>query len=149
MPASAFNASTLRKRAKTCRECQAAYQRRWYEVNREVQKERARRLGERHRASVADLLRDLKSRPCMDCGRRFPPQVMDFDHVRGVKVLNVSKFASRKLSLERLLEEVAKCDLVCANCHRIRTARRLEEAGKNVYWKTPERDEPGASAPGS
>lgn len=66
-------------------------------------------------------LNSLKSAPCMDCGGVFPPECMDFDHVRGVKFFNISNICR---SMESLLHEIAKCDLVCANCHRIRTAKR-------------------------
>lgn len=64
----------------------------------------------------------LKNHPCADCGVRFPPIVMDFDHVRGEKKLSVSLAASRKKEI--ILEEAKKCDVVCSNCHRIRTAKR-------------------------
>ena len=68
------------------------------------------------------LVLDIKKTPCMDCGKRYPPEVMEFDHIptRGTKELNVST-ASYKVSTKRLLKEIEKCDLVCANCHRIRT----------------------------
>ena len=61
----------------------------------------------------------LKSGPCTDCGKIFPPECMDFDHVRGQKLGNISK-----MSLKRALEEVWKCELVCATCHRQRTLER-------------------------
>jgi len=63
----------------------------------------------------------------MDCGGRFPPECMDFDHVRGDKDFNVSHVAKAVKNFDLLRAEIAKCDLVCANCHRIRTrSRRLE-----------------------
>jgi len=61
----------------------------------------------------------LKSQPCMDCGQSYPPVAMDFDHVRGVKVSDVGLMSQRAWST--VLVEIEKCDLVCANCHRIRT----------------------------
>ena len=64
----------------------------------------------------------LKQEPCMDCGFKFPPVAMDFDHVRGVKVATVSQMNS--FSWSRVILELDKCDLVCANCHRIRTQSR-------------------------
>lgn len=64
-----------------------------------------------------------ESNPCADCGRFFPAHVMDLDHVRGVKFRSVSKMGT--YSETRLLEELAKCDLVCANCHRVRTHARF------------------------
>lgn len=68
------------------------------------------------------LIADLKDKPCADCKGRFPSYVMDFDHVRGEKETNVSAMVGCKM--ERLLDEVGKCDVVCANCHRIRTYER-------------------------
>lgn len=64
----------------------------------------------------------LKVGPCCDCGGTFPSECMDFDHVRGEKVRNVALM--RTCSNVTFLAEVAKCDLVCANCHRIRTKKR-------------------------
>ena len=65
----------------------------------------------------------LKQDSCMDCGFKFPPVAMDFDHVRGIKVATISQM--RLFSWSRVLLELAKCDLVCANCHRIRTSNRV------------------------
>ena len=70
------------------------------------------------------LLLEAKSKPCMDCGRTYPHYVMDFDHVRGTKDMNVSAGARNGWSPERLQTEIGKCELVCANCHRIRTFTR-------------------------
>jgi len=58
----------------------------------------------------------LKNKPCHDCGQKYPPYVMDFDHRENKKRL-VSKMGTFK----GMLAEAAKCDVVCANCHRIRT----------------------------
>lgn len=49
---------------------------------------------------------------------------MDFDHVRGEKFANVSKMVNTCEKLSRIEDEIAKCDLVCSNCHRIRTEKR-------------------------
>lgn len=54
----------------------------------------------------------------------FPPHVMDFDHINGDKRGEVSSFVYSS-STETLLAEAAKCHVVCANCHRIRTHARL------------------------
>lgn len=54
----------------------------------------------------------------------YPPCVMEFDHLEsGSKCFDVSKKAIWG-SKKRILSEIAKCDLVCANCHRIRTCHR-------------------------
>lgn len=63
-----------------------------------------------------------KSRPCLDCSVEYPACVMQFDHVRGRKLFQISTRMS--CNLERLKIEIAKCDVVCANCHSIRTHKR-------------------------
>jgi hypothetical protein len=67
----------------------------------------------------------LKDKPCADCGQKFPPYAMDFDHVDENKLENVSRIASRHGSLKAMEAEAAKCEVVCAVCHRIRTFTRL------------------------
>lgn len=67
------------------------------------------------------LVESLKDVPCADCGKQYPSCVMDFDHVRGEKKCNVAALVSRGSGEAAILEEAAKCDVVCANCHRIRT----------------------------
>jgi len=64
----------------------------------------------------------------MDCGGRFHPVAMDFDHVQE-KTLSVGTLVSAGFSEKRIEEEISKCELVCANCHRIRTYKRLKGAG--------------------
>ena len=68
------------------------------------------------------VITTLKSRPCADCGQTFPTQAMDFDHLEN-KAEIVSKLVYT-VSTRTLLLEVAKCEVVCANCHRIRTSMR-------------------------
>jgi hypothetical protein len=81
----------------------------------------------RVRTTKRDYVNELKKKPCMDCGRVYPPYVMEFDHVRGTKDRSISRAVRDLLSWQRLEAEIAKCDLVCANCHRIRTfARRTD-----------------------
>jgi hypothetical protein len=64
-----------------------------------------------------------KNKPCMDCGGTFPFECMDFDHVRGTKLGNLNKLFTGA-AMETILAEIAKCELVCSNCHRIRTRKR-------------------------
>jgi hypothetical protein len=64
--------------------------------------------------------------PCYDCNERFPFYVMDFDHRDpSVKKGNIAKMVQH-FGAARLLEELPKCDVVCANCHRSRTQRQRE-----------------------
>jgi hypothetical protein len=78
----------------------------------------------KQKAYLAQYLRDLKTKtPCVDCGINYPYYVMDFDHVRGQKHANVMELVST-LSKKKIDLEIAKCEIVCSNCHRIRTHMR-------------------------
>ena len=72
------------------------------------------------------VLDTLKSAPCTDCGNSYPPVCMDFDHV-GEKLFSIAKARSRGMYWQKVLDEIAKCELVCANCHRVRTRDRGPE----------------------
>jgi hypothetical protein len=84
-----------------------------------------RPTGRRSRYSQerADWLAGLKSQPCPDCGRLYPPVCMDFDHVRGKKLFGIGHGWHTR-ALKAVEAEIAKCEVVCSNCHRIRTALR-------------------------
>ena len=62
----------------------------------------------RSRKKRRQYLNSLKDAPCVDCDVKYPYYVMDFDHVRGVKTKPISQLPMNKMD-----EEVAKCDLVC------------------------------------
>jgi len=85
--------------------------------------ERRRQLVNLHIAEMRLVLDDIKlSSGCIDCGYNEHAEALDFDHVKGQKKFNVSIISTR--SLESLMEEIAKCEVVCANCHRVRTKQR-------------------------
>jgi hypothetical protein len=95
----------------------------------------ARRRGTRtpsrswERARAAWLLSLKAGRPCTDCGRIYAPQVMQWDHLPGnLKLGNISTNL-RGRSRQQILDEIAKCELVCANCHAIRTFKRAGWGG--------------------
>lgn len=110
---------------KVCTECQREYTRNHYEQNKPVYKAKASKLNDERRVQHRALIDKLRSAPCMDCKQTFPPCAMDFDHVRGEKTNNISTIASTAFSTKRLLDELKKCEVVCACCHRIRTHNRL------------------------
>ena len=62
---------------------------------------------------------------CQDCGSKFKGrmEVFDFDHRYGKKI-GVGAMLP-KYSWAAIVIELDKCDLVCSNCHRTRTAERL------------------------
>ena len=70
--------------------------------------------------------------PCVDCGCS-DPRVLDFDHVRGIKKFQLQQAKTKTLAV--ILTEIQKCEVVCANCHRLRTQERINNSGtgKTAY----------------
>ena len=101
----------------------------WEEVLHIVSTRRGevRRVGQQRALTPEGraLLAELKAQPCTDCGLCYPKEVMEFDHVpgRGGKLHDVSRLKT----VRAILAEAEKCDLVCANCHRLRTIKRKNE----------------------
>lgn len=91
-----------------------------YERNKEYYYERNRN----RRIAARKYIAEKKAGPCIDCKNTFLPCQMDFDHRDDDKEFDISKMVSRS-SLKRIQEEIDKCDLVCANCHRLRTWKRI------------------------
>ena len=106
-----------------CRECKAAYQRQWYARNRSRHLANVSAIKRQLRAEHRTIVEEAKRVPCADCGVRYPPHVMDFDHVRHPKLGEIGRMKGA-VPTAKLLAEIAKCDVVCANCHRVRTHRR-------------------------
>lgn len=120
---------------KTNREYQQAYRAKYPEQHKETVERyrrnnlsRIRELDLARRQAAKDRIRQAKCVPCADCAEIYPPYVMDFDHVRGKKIANIGsgRFHSSVVGLEK---EIAKCDVVCANCHREREHQRRMNAG--------------------
>lgn len=71
---------------------------------------------------VRKFIQAAKSAPCADCKNTYPYYVMDFDHF-GEKRYEISRI-HLMVGMEKVKEELAQCDVVCSNCHRIRTHKR-------------------------
>ena len=84
----------------------------------------------KQKEALARYLKEVKEKnPCMDCKISYPYYMMDFDHVRGKKQANVAELINT-LSKKRIDAEIAKCEVVCSNCHRARTyLRKMRKAG--------------------
>jgi hypothetical protein len=94
---------------------------RYYSANREREIERVTR----RQAATTAFLRELREVPCADCGGRFAGHQMDFDHRNPAeKTFTICAGRASLKSREQIVAEVAKCDVVCANCHRLRSRRR-------------------------
>jgi hypothetical protein len=105
---------------------QQKYQAAWYQKNKkELQKPHKRALS-KHREARRQWLRSLKEdKPCTDCGKTFHFSAMGWDHLPGAtKLFCISSYLKLGQSKKKVLSEIAKCELVCANCHSIRTYKR-------------------------
>jgi len=98
------------------------YREEWYQRN----KGRIIANATKRRKEIRELIRACKDVPCADCGERYPFYVMDFDHIEGDKEREIGSMYNF-LNPEKVIEEILKCEVVCANCHRIRTYGYLEE----------------------
>ena len=105
-----------------CRPCRAAYKQKHYAANRARYIAAALRRSQTiARERAAYLIEFFADHPCVDCRER-DPLVLEFDHQRD-KSFVISK-GLRDRSWQAVLAEIDKCDVVCANCHRRRTALR-------------------------
>lgn len=106
-----------------CRPCRAAYKREHYLRNRQryIDQAKVRRTALAHER-YAFLIAHFETHPCTDCGES-DPLVLEFDHLGDDKLFNIAQ-GVRDRGWGKFVEEIAKCEVVCANCHRRRTARR-------------------------
>lgn len=105
-----------------CRSCRAHYGREHYLANRQRYVERARLRKHAVRLARTEfLIHYFEDHPCVDCGET-DPVVLEFDHLGGKAFTISTELAYR--SWETILAEIEKCQVVCANCHRRRTALR-------------------------
>jgi hypothetical protein len=116
------NRSKRDGRQTVCAACKASYNATYYRQHAGEHRDLRAQHRKAMRAEVEAAIRAAKSVPCADCGRRLPPQAMDFDHVRDVKEMDVQ--GMRRHGRARVLAEIAKCEVVCAACHRRRTRDR-------------------------
>jgi len=119
-----------------------------YLVNGESHYERNKGLYKNYvktrKKKIKEFIRSLKDKPCTDCKIKYPYYVMDFDHRNPKeKFINPSQIFNIGWGDKKIKEELDKCDLVCANCHRQRTFLRNKEligdnheAVKNVSEET-------------
>lgn len=109
-------------RCDLCTDAHNKYQKIQRKKNPEkVEKQRKRSELRYHQRQ--DYVNEIKLRlGCTDCGYKEHPAALDFDHVTNTKTANVSKMMF--YTMEKLTNEINKCEVVCSNCHRIRTTKR-------------------------
>lgn len=113
-----------------CKSCVSKYTKQHYKNNKKYYLEKAtisrRRARERRQRFLFEY---YNTHSCVDCGEK-DPVVLEFDHI-GEKYKGIAIMVNRGLSMERLKKEIAKCEVVCANCHKRRTAMKFK------WYKNP------------
>jgi hypothetical protein len=109
-----------------CKECNNTKYKEWYRHNRIARIKYCTNFTKKNRKKIIEWYREIKrNTPCKDCGKIYSPWVMEFDHLDSHKKdFNVSKLVAKNCCKDRILKEIEKCELVCANCHRERTWQR-------------------------
>lgn len=107
-----FKSKALNKRSSVCKECQREYKIKYYRNNKESH---YKRNNETEKRIVEYILEYKRGHPCCICGESSP-ECLDFHHLRD-KDIEVSKLRTNG-SIKRVIEEISKCVVLCANCHR-------------------------------
>ena len=122
-------------RHKKCSPCRNRYDKKIYNKTPEA-KERRRACLQKSsrnvRIQLKSKINEIKlNSPCVDCGGTFHPVAMDFDHVKGTKKYGISEMAGKRMPWDKIQKEIDKCELRCANCHRIKTYEEHQHAAIN------------------
>ena len=104
-----------------CKACQKSYDKNYYLED----KKRRLDVNKKWQVKFWEWYDTLKKEPCTDCQQEFDPVCMQWDHLPEYdKIERVSFIARTTMSKNKVLEEISKCELVCANCHALRTKQR-------------------------
>lgn len=106
----------------TCKICKAAYNKSHYLRNKEKYRDSAKAYKKKYR----DWYNSLKDGPCTDCGEKFHHAAMHFDHLED-KSFGLAIGKAKLTPKKEMLKEISKCELVCANCHSVRTWNRTQQ----------------------
>jgi len=107
-----------------CKTCRNEYLGKWYQDNKEIQKQRvAKTKPARQKEIKLKLIEYYDSHPCVDCGES-DWQVLESDHI-GEKTLDICKMFLRGFSWDSIQEELKQCETRCANCHKRKTTKQF------------------------
>lgn len=118
-----------------CKVCSNKMSKEYYKQNTEKQKKVVLERNKRHRETLRDFMTEfLLTKKCTDCGIK-DIRVLEFDHLPEYKKdKDISIMMGASYSLDRIKKEIDKCEVVCSNCHRIRSyERRPSYKSKNIH----------------
>lgn len=127
-PEDAFQPSRWGKPGQYCRFCSqgADAKYRMSGRGRYARRRSHRKAWTRRKTAVKPLLDAIKlAVGCVDCGYDRHAEALDFDHLPGTrKLFNIGAWAGLSVGWDEIFAELKKCEVVCANCHRVRTCQR-------------------------
>lgn len=95
-------------------------QKNYYLANRDNEIRAAYERKLNHQRKLKEIVATAKNVPCAECGGRFHQVAMDFHHIEE-KDDCIANMIKRNLSAKRVLAEIMKCEVICSNCHRVRS----------------------------
>lgn len=93
------------------------------EARRKVRRKASAKLREKYKKIFRPIIDEFLDTACVDCNIQYPRPAMQPDHVRGQKYQKICWFYGGNGTLKKLVEELEKCEVRCANCHAIRHAK--------------------------
>lgn len=117
-PIDCFSKKNKNQIQSLCKECNKEYQRNWYKINKDNHIINANKRKKKAREDLKKFIDDLKSTSsCSKCGFSHPA-TLQFHHVRD-KIMEISNMIFKPYSKKKVIEEIKKCIILCANCHAI------------------------------
>ena len=118
-----FRVKAKGTRQSKCKSCTLPYNRAYYSLNSVKCISQTNTRAAVRKGKLRKYIEDNMDLRCVKCGYDKLP-ALDFDHLDpATKEYNVSQLISSGCSLERLMNEIAKCRILCSNCHRLSTAK--------------------------
>ena len=106
-----------------CKKCNSLYLKEHYKKNKEYYINKSKN----YRNKLKDIIREIKAKAtCKDCDKHYHYSQMQFDHLRDKNFTISSAVGAGVVSMKVILEEIDKCEIVCANCHAFRTWSRRQ-----------------------
>ena len=118
-----WKSQKLQTKVSACKTCTRKYVKTHYENNKEEYLLRANNHRQRRKKiNFGKIAEYFKEHHCVDCGEN-DLMVLEFDHVSGKKEFTISRHVGDK-NWSEIKDEIEKCEVRCANCHRRRTAKQ-------------------------
>ena len=96
-----------------------------YHLNRDSKVNVSKKMRHEHGSELEAIQAYKERMGCIDCERDYPHYVLEFDHLPEFKKFGQVSHILKKYGPDKAWEEIAKCDVVCSNCHKLRTNARL------------------------